>query len=208
MRALTLACAVFAIAAGSSFALAASTLNFPRLALENDRYTGIAIVNPTAQDALVTLTAYGAAGERLSGPGFVNPVALTIKANQQTARLTSELFGGSLAAGTIAWLQATSTTDGLTGFFLFLDGSVTFLDGADLPALGQKLLFPQVRTGAGYSTEVDLVNPSAATANVQAQLVSAGSAPVAKFLTIPPRGTVRVDAAATFEVDEVAAAAY
>ena len=82
---------MFALVVGASSARAASTLNFPRLALEKDRYTGIAIVNPTAQDAAVTLTAYGAAGERLSGPGFVNPVQLTIKANQQTARLTSEL---------------------------------------------------------------------------------------------------------------------
>ena len=199
---------VLALLLAPGLARAASTLNFPKLAFENDRYTGVAIANPSSQDASVTLTAYGAGGQPLAGAGFVNPVALTIKANQQIAKLTTELFGTGLAATTIGWLQATSATDGLTGFFLFLDGRVTLLDGADLPPPAQKLAFHRVRVASGYSTEIDIVNPSSAAANVQAELVSAGVPRVPKLFTIPAKGMTRVDAATFFDVNDVSAAAY
>jgi len=64
------------------FARGASTLNFPKLAFESDTFVGIAIVNPTGQEATVTLTAYDTAGRLVAGTGFVNPVVVTIKANQ------------------------------------------------------------------------------------------------------------------------------
>jgi hypothetical protein len=63
--------------------LADRILNFPRLSSEENTFTGVAIVNPSTQDALITLTAYGEDGELLTG--ISNPRQLTIPANQQLA---------------------------------------------------------------------------------------------------------------------------
>jgi hypothetical protein len=65
---------------------AESVLNFPRLSFEPNTLTGIAVVNPTSQDASVTFTAYGADGEPLAGEGFKNPVQLSVKSNQQISK--------------------------------------------------------------------------------------------------------------------------
>jgi hypothetical protein len=190
------------------FARGASTLNFPKLAFESDTFVGIAIVNPTGQEATVTLTAYDTAGRLVAGTGFVNPVVVTIKANQQIAKLTSEVFGSGLPGATVGWVQATSATDNLTGFFLLLNGTVTFMDGADLPVSAKGLTFQQVRIGGGYSTEIDLVNPSATAATVQVQLFRSGGTTVTKTLTIPARGMSRSDTAALFGLTDVSTASY
>ncbi|MEE8349794.1 MAG: hypothetical protein V3R94_09505, partial [Acidobacteriota bacterium] len=42
---------------------AQSTLNFPRLDFDPTTFTGLAIVNPSAQDAVLTFTAYGQDGQ-------------------------------------------------------------------------------------------------------------------------------------------------
>ena len=86
-----------------SSARASSTLNFPRLSFEEGTFTGIAIVNLSSQEATVTLTAYGENGEVLAG--IENPVDLIVPANQQTARLVTDLFGGSLDPSTVGWFQ-------------------------------------------------------------------------------------------------------
>ena len=99
----------------SSFSAGESVLNFPRLASEADGLTGLAITNPTDQDALVTVTLYGANGELHTGPG-VNPVEIGVAANTQFSILTSELFGAEAAAAP-GWFQAVSPVDALTGFF-------------------------------------------------------------------------------------------
>jgi hypothetical protein len=190
------------------FARGASTLNFPKLAFESDAFVGIAIVNPTGQEATVTLTAYDSAGKQLAGTGFTNPAQVTIRPGQQIAKLTAELFGGGLAASTVGWVQATSATDNLTGFFLLLNGAVTSMDGADLPVSAKGLTFQLVRTGGGYTTEVDLVNPSATAATVQVQLYRSGGATITKTLSIAAKGMARSDAATLFGVTETSTAAY
>ena len=118
-----------------------STLNFPRLSFDPTTFTGVAIVNPTDQDATVTLTAYGEDGQPLAG--IINPAEIIVAANQQFADITSNLFVGHIDPSTIAWFQATSPVDGLTGFFLFLNSPPTIqFDGADLPVLATHLVFP------------------------------------------------------------------
>ncbi|HEY3130293.1 MAG TPA: hypothetical protein VGL91_12610 [Acidobacteriota bacterium] len=185
-----------------------SVLNFPRLSFESNTFTGIAIVNPSPQAALVTLTAYGTDGRPVSASGFKNPAQLTVPANQQVAKLTSEVFGGTLPSTTIGWFQAISTNDGLTGFFLYLDGSDTFFDGADLPPSAAKIVFNQMRLDSGYATELDLLNPGDIAANVQLQLFGSGSSPVSKSVSIPGKGIMRMDAAAFFGVTTVSAGGY
>ncbi len=116
-------------------------------------------MNPTDQVAAVTLTAYGSDGRPLAASGLQNPVPLTIAANQQTAKLTSELFGSGVDPSAVAWFQATSSVDGLAGFFLFLNGSITVFDGADLPESAPAVIFNLVRQDLGFSTELNIVNP-------------------------------------------------
>jgi hypothetical protein len=190
-------------------ARAASTLNFPKLAFDNT-YIGIAIANPTTGSATVRLTAYGTDGSlvRSEAASFSNPATLTIPARQQVAKLTSEIFGAGPATSTIAWFQATSDTDDLAGFFLFLNSTVTFMDGADLPPASSKFLFQQIRVGGGVTTELDIINPATTSATIQVALTGAGSAKITRSFTLVAKGVTRLDVASYFGVTDVSAGAY
>ena len=191
-----------------SWAQAGSTLNFPRLSFEENTLTGFAIVNPSDQDAVVTVTVYGEDGQPLTG--IANPVLVAVPANQQFSGLTSDLFGLGPDADTVAWFQATSPVDNLTGFFLFQDIPLpaTLLDGADLAPSAGKIIFPQVRLGSGDTTELNIINPSGAAANLQLQLIREETLPITKVLSIPTKGVARLDVANFFEVSEAPPAAY
>ncbi len=187
---------------------ARSVLNFPRLSFEQNTLTGIAIVNPTDQLAVVTLTAYGADGRLLSGSGLQNPVQITIGSRQQIAQLTSQLFGAGLDPSTVAWFQATSSVDGLVGFFLFLNGSITIFDGADLPDAAPKIVFNLVRIDPGHSTEINIVNPGDSAATLELRLAGAGASQLVRALTLAAKGAVRLDPASFFGVGSVSPGAY
>jgi len=176
-----------------------SQLNFPRLSFEADTITGIAIVNPNPVEATVTLTAVDAQGNRVSGSGIKNPVQVKIPAGEQYAQITSLIFGGTFtpAQAPTAWIKATSGSDNLTGFFLYLNPSISFLDGADLPQSSTNLAFLQVRADDEYSTEVSLVNPSAAPAAIHIEFHSPGGISFADYV-LPASGTVRFDVGTVF----------
>ena len=196
------------LASGASTCLhAESYLSFPRLPADPETLTGIAIVNPTPGDAKVTLTAYGFDGAPLAGPGISNPVSVTVPANQQVTRLTLELFGSALP-DKAAWFQAYSTTDGLAGFFVFLNSTSTLLDGADVPATAQKIIFNNVRTDSGYSTELNLINPGSTDANLRLILAGVSFPPIPLAITIPSHGAARFDAAGIFSGHELPPGAY
>lgn len=170
---------------------AESVLNFPRLSSEQDSLTGVAIVNPSSETALVTITAYGIDGQPLTG--INNPVQINIQSNQQFSRTTGELFGAGLAPSTVGWFQARSPTDELTGFFLFLNTSFTVFDGADLPPSAPSIVFSQVRTDADYKTELNIVNPTASAATVELELITPQSPPLTQTLEISPMGVAQLD---------------
>ncbi len=189
-----------------SAAQAASTLNFPRLSFEAGTLTGLAIVNPNDQSADITLTAYTAAGSILG----TNQDPITIEANSQFADLVSSLFPGSQDPATVGWIQVTSATDNLTGFFLVFNDTVPFniFDGADLPQTGTAIIFPQVRVDGGYTTELNLINPSNGTATLTVQLNRTGSAPISQSLQLPASGAARMDLATFFEISDDPIDAY
>ena len=146
---------------------AGSVLDFPRLAVEAGNLTGMAIANPGSQDAALTFRAYGENGALLAEDSNRN-----VPGGQQLSLLTSELFPG-LPAGTVAWFQATSPVAGLSGFFLELNfATFAELDGADLPPRARRIVFNTVQTSNGASTELNVVNPGNATANVTLTLIS------------------------------------
>ena len=95
-----------------------STLNFPRgLSPSELGSTGFALANPGPTPAQVTYQLYGAAGQ------VIATSSQTIPARGQLAKIglgPAELFQQASAAG---WVQATSTTTGIQGFWLGGDRS-------------------------------------------------------------------------------------
>ena len=196
-------------------AQASSTLIFPRLSFAPQDLTGIAIVNPGEETASVTFTAYGVNGPVLGAEGsaqtadseggqqlqgvFTNPVIVDILAGQQFAEVTIGIFGSGIDPEAIGWVEATSEADDLTGFFQFLDTSISFLDGADLPLVASKLIFQDVRLDEGFSTTAFLVNPNDLTpASVNLSLITSEPTKT-RNLQIPAKGLVEVDVAEFFE---------
>ena len=193
---------------------AQSTLNFPRLSFDKDAMTdeataltGIAIVNPADTDAVVTFRAYGVDG--LAIPGVTDPDPITISAGQQFATLTSQLFGTIPDPETVGWFQATSPTNDLVGFFLFLSLPLpaSLFDGAGLPTSSKTLVFPQVRIDSDYSTELNLINPNSSPANLVLKLIG-GGATLTQSLSLPAMGAARKDVQDFFEVVPIGSDQY
>ena len=184
---------------------ASSVLNFPRLSFESGTLTGLAIVNPNGQSADVILTAYNADGSLLAG---VNQVQRTIEADSQLAELVSGLFSGD--PDTVGWIQATTSTDNLTGFFLVFNDTLPFnlFDGADLPEAAPELVFTQVRIDSGYTTELNLINLGSTTTNLQLDLISSGASVATQLLSLPEKGAIRRDVADLFQTSQVSSDVY
>ncbi len=168
-------------------AAAGSVLNFPRLTFAAGKLTGVAISNPSPTLADVLLTAYDQDGRVLASSSEEIP------AGRQFSKLTFELFG-NLPASTIGWFQATSSTPGLAGFFLDLNGVLTELDGADIPPAARRIVFNKIRVEEGFETELNVVNTGSQDTEVLLALVG-GPAVIERGVEIPSMGLVRVDAA-------------
>jgi hypothetical protein len=186
-----------------SVGLGESRLIFPRVSYD-DTITGLAFVNPLEGEVTVTLTAYQSDGTLLSGKGVTNPVTIKVAAQRQYAQTTSALFGYTGQAGRHGWCEARSDSSGLTGFFLVLKPDLTSLDGADLPALANELVFHEIRVGTGYETEINLVNPNAAKTPTTLRLVgwSGGASAVTtteKEVEVPANGVLRLNPEALFQ---------
>ncbi len=179
---------------------AATTLRFPRLVLDPDTLTGVAVVNPDSQPVLATFTAYGSDGLVLQGEGLQNPREVLIFPGQQYARTTREIFGSLEGLSEAAWFEVTSPASDLTGFFLVLDTNLRYLDGADLPLPSLQLIFPEIRISETENTEINLVNPG--TSPVQARLQLGGSVQREETIDLPARGASRLDVQTFFGLQQ------
>src|SRR5262245_34989757 len=141
---------------------AQSTLNFARGFIPSElSSTGFAIVNPGSSNAQVTYQLYGLNGQLLGTS------SQTILARGQVAKLglgVNELFQQAAISG---WVQATSATPGLQGFWLGGD-FLTFADGADAAAAATDIIFPVVTA----VTEINVVNPGTSAIDVTLRLLS------------------------------------
>lgn len=151
--------------------LGQSTLNFPRAYTPADlTTTGFAIVNPGPTDASVSLRLLSATG------AVVSVSSQVIGARGQIALLGSEYFQNPAATG---WVQATSATAGLQGFWIGGDFS-SYTDGADGAVSAADQVLPLV---AGQ-TEINIANPGNAAITVTIHLRGANgvesSAPVTR----------------------------
>ncbi len=148
----------------SIVASAQTVLRFPRVVSGSETYTGIAVSNPTPEAATVTLTAYTPEGSVWTGAGISNPETVTVPAGGQLARLTREVFGSGEFNG---WVRATSSTAGLTGFFLNGNFAGSDLDGAEAGSAETELILPLVEVNAPTVTELTVVNPNETGAAVE-----------------------------------------
>jgi hypothetical protein len=162
----TTRCTLFTLALLVLFAQAAaaqSVLNFGRAVYDGRLDTGVVITNPNPYPASVQLTFYGPDGNPIAN-GMVNPVNYQIGPKSELQMFLHELF---IANGGDGWIQATSTSSGLAGFYFSGDFSST-LDGSESlsPLLSQAI--PLIREEQNTHTDLMIINPNATSANVTA----------------------------------------
>jgi hypothetical protein len=127
---------------------AQSVLDFPRAIQPAElSTTGFALVNPGSTAAEVIFTLY-------KTDGSVEKVSTQpIPARGQLAKNGAELFPGADAAG---WVQATSSTSGLQGFWVGGDFT-SFTDGAAAASSSDELVLPLVSP----QSEIHIANTGA-----------------------------------------------
>jgi hypothetical protein len=130
----------------------------------------------------------------------------TISARGQLSKLGSELFPTANVPG---WIQGTSTTTGLQGFWLGGDfSSVNFLDGAEAAPVGQEFIFPL----ATAATELNLANLSINSNNFTIAVYGAAPAGgLSLFNTtqsVPAKGIYKTTLAGLFPTLNFADAMY
>jgi hypothetical protein len=167
-----------------------STLNYPRLFPAADlSSSGFAAVNPSAAAATITFTLYSAAG------GTVANTTHSVPARAGITKLGSELFPGVATPG---WVQATSTTTGLQGFWLGYEPSrVDYLDGAESAPAGQEFIFP-LATG---TTELNIANVSTSTNTITIRIYGAAGTELANAVqpaSLAPNGIFKNTLASIF----------
>ena len=133
------------------------TLNIPLAFTPSDLgSTGFAVVNPGNSSVSATFTLRGTDGSTLAKK------TQTIPAGGQLANLGSELFLDVTGSG---WIQLTSDTTGLQGFWLGGDFT-TFTDGAEAAPSAVDLIFPLVAS----DTEINIANTVSTQATVTISL--------------------------------------
>jgi len=186
--------------------LGQSALQFPRVISTSGLYTGIAVGNPNLAEASVTFTAFQPDGSVLSGAGVHNPVTVTIPPAGQYARLFPEVFGVSSFNG---WVQAASSTSGLTGFFINGNNALTDLNGAGSNSPATDVILPLMSEDSVARTEVTVVNVNTGTTSVTMTLYSAGgSIVVTKNITLGARSLVRQTLGSLLSISDLSAASH
>ena len=188
---------VLLVAVALPSALSAQTvLNFSRVISSDQIFTGLAVGNPTPQPVTVTFTAYNADGTMVAAVGVENPTSRLIAAGGQLARQYSELFG---AADFNGWVQATSASTGLTGFFLNANPAVTDLDGAVALDAAVRFVLPFAAEDETTKTELTVINPGSETATATLTLYASDGTQVgSESINLSAKALVRQTLAGLF----------
>src|SRR6185369_2681636 len=185
---------------------AQTVLQFPRVISNSTAYTGIAVGNPTTTEASVTFTAFQSNGSIVSGAGVRNPITLKIPAGGQAAKLFPEIFGLATFDG---WVEATSSSTGLTGFFLNGNTALTDLDGAGVVDAAAEFNFPFVAQDAITRTELTIVNVNSDATTATVTLYAKNGQPLGtKDLPLAARGLIRQDVKTIFPDVDVTVASH
>ena len=114
------------------------------------------VTNPSSRTANLTIDAFDAAGQAITGAGVTNPVKLSLSANQSMTGTVSSLFGTTAAISTIR-IQSTNADllAAAAGSGNRASGSVPFISRAIA-----SVFFPVVNEAA----QLQLMNPNSVTA--------------------------------------------
>jgi hypothetical protein len=168
---------VILILAVPTMGFSQSTLNFPKFFSPAELpVSGFAIVNPNSGTATVNFKLYSASGQLVSSQDQ------TYGSGTQTARTGNEIFTNLGSGG---WVQATSTTPGLQGFWMNYNATLTYIDGAEAATSAMDQVIPLVAA----TTEVNVANPAPSPNSVTITLFGESGAlgsPVTQ--TIQPNG--------------------
>src|SRR5499433_3561261 len=146
----------------------ATVLNFVKSTI-NDRSNPVfSVTNPTSNYADVQFTYYGLDGNPASS-GLVNPVRYRVAPKGQISMRASEVFAAAKADG---WVQVTSATAGLTGFYLSGDFASTLGGSDSAPALATQIV-PVIRDDQTNKTELVIVNPGSSSGSASVSLYNA-----------------------------------
>jgi hypothetical protein len=163
---------------------AASLFSFPHFVLYQDSSSGIAIVNPNALDATVTITLTD-----WDGQASIKPVTLKVPARSQLTRTAGELFPKvTVVDGS---LTVSSPSAGILAVYQTFDSGGTYLDGGAPVDTDYTLIFPVVPGPQEGDSELDLVNPSVRPAAAELKLWSFNG-------DLIERATVQLSAGGTF----------
>lgn len=102
-------------------------LAIPHIARDGDWWTGVALYNPGPMGVAVTLTPMGRNGEMVPGEEVVLTVAPFTKAVFNLGEVFPETRLPELP-----WVRITADGNGIMGLFLYGDGSLGLLSGAEL----------------------------------------------------------------------------
>lgn len=145
----------------SQFASAQSVLNFAKATVNDVSTAGFAVTNPTSGYADVQFTFYGLDGNPVSSGLVTNPVRYQVAPKAQISMSAMDLFAASQVDG---WVQVTSSTSGLTGFYLTGDFA-TKLEGCETAAPASTQVVPFMREDGINTTTLVILNPNAVGGN-------------------------------------------
>jgi hypothetical protein len=184
-------------------AFSQTTLNFPRAFTPADlASTGFTVLNPGTTSAAVTFTMYGANGAVVGQCVLPCSKTAALSSPGQFAALGTELFPAASQAG---WVQVTSPTNGLQGFWLGGDFA-TFTDGADSAQTSSDLIFPLVTE----KTELNIANTGTGTNGVTIRLFGEAGTELAAAVTntIAAKGVLQSQVSALFPTANLNNARY
>src|SRR5205809_3128224 len=176
---------------------AQSILNFPHvLGPLEFATTGFAVVNPGATEAIATFTLFGPDGVALKSSDQ------RIGARGQIAKLASELFPATLVA---AWVQVSSATAGLQGFW-FGGDFVNVGDGSEPAASAPELVVPMITP----ISEIHVANTGSLDVNVIMDLLNGDGLNIDERFTqrIPSNGLFNANVAHIFRMAHLSTATH
>jgi hypothetical protein len=174
------------------------SLYYPRMSLDTDSFTAVALTDLDQTDSTLDFTAFDASGVKAHDSDVTNPVTRTLAAGAQLPAIEDQVFGpGFSAVPTPGLTQIDSSTGKVAGFFLTFNSVLSFMDGADI---ADRSLSSLVLTESGSQdfTRLILANPNSTGVSAEIDLVATDGTVRA---TVQPT----IDAHATYTADLTAA---
>ncbi|MFZ0430655.1 MAG: DUF5719 family protein, partial [Acidobacteriota bacterium] len=151
-----------------------------RFLSDDEFFTGVALTNPSSQDANVIVTGYGDSGLPLVDNTdtedvveYVNPVEVSIPAGGQLAKTAAELLSIPEGQASAGWMDVDTDQADLRSFSLSGDRGLKRLDGV-VASRSESIQYivPEVRVTDGFDTQLVILNRNLQATHVVLQLFS------------------------------------